>query len=477
MLTPRTVRYAGLLGAVLLALAAHLGGVRRTWQPNTNVADLLRGEHGVVMPLAWLTGIILMTGAWWLGHRLTVSTRWAYVTAGLWLLPFLLPAVLGSRDIYSYACQGSVVAAGQDPYAAGLTVLGCPWIDATAPIWRDSPAPYGPFYVLLAGAAAALGGTLAGTLLWLRAVAVAGVLLFAVCLPALARRCGVDPSRAVWTALACPLVGVHLVSGAHNDAVMVGLLVAGLTAVAAARSSRWSWGLLALGGMLLGLAVVVKVTALVVLPFAAVVVGARIRDLLLRGGTVVAAAAGALLGVSAGSGLGFGWVRGLAHSGDSIQWTSPSTAVGLAVNYLGRPFDLHLNAVPVTRVIGIVVLAVVLVVLWWRAFVHSERHLDPLLAAGLALAATVALSPVFHPWYATWPLMILAATWGAAARWLLVPCAVAAVLALPDGTSLALVTRFPGAFLMTAVVVVVVVRAVRRDRDPSHTAERAGPVG
>ena len=63
------------------------------------------------------------------------------------------------------------------------------------------------------------------------------------------------------------------------------------------------------------------------------------------------------------------------------------------------------DAVPVTRILGIAGLAVVLVVLWWRA-----RTGDPLLGAGLALAATVALAPVFHPWYATWPLAVLAAT-------------------------------------------------------------------
>ena len=34
--------------------------------------------------------------------------------------------------------------------------------------------------------------------------------------------------RAAWLALACPLVGVHLVAGAHNDAVMLGLLLLGL---------------------------------------------------------------------------------------------------------------------------------------------------------------------------------------------------------------------------------------------------------
>jgi hypothetical protein len=493
LLAPGVIRHAGLLGSVLLAVAAHLGGVRSPWRPNTDVADLLRGGQGVLMPLCWLAGITLLIGAWWAGAQRVPSTRWAYVTAGIWLLPLLLPPALGSRDIYSYACQGSALAAGKDPYAAGLTVLGCPWIESTAPIWRDSPAPYGPFFVVLAGGAAALGGSLTATLLWLRVAAVAGVLLTAVCLPALARRAGVQPARAVWLVLACPLVGVHLVSGAHNDAVMVGLLVAGLTVLAGPRvrasagpavslsagppvarsagpvggSGAWTGvGVLLGGGVLLGLAVAVKVTALVVVPFGALLAvgGAhRTRLSFTRGGVVVAAAVGALAVVSAASGLGLGWMRGLASSGDSVQWTSPSTAMGLTVDYLGRPFGLHLHAVPVTRVIGIVALAVVLVLLWWRA-----RHGDPLLGAGLALAATVVLSPVFHPWYATWPLAILAATWSPPPdqlrRRLLIPCAVAAALTLPDGTNLALVTRFPGAVVMTVVVVVAVVATVRRAR-------------
>ena len=472
-MSPPVVRYAGLAGSVLLAVAAHLGGVGPVWQPNTEVLDLLRGAHGVVMPLAWVIGIALLTTAWWAGRHVVPDTRWAYVTAGLWLLPMLLPAVLGSRDIYSYACQGAVVAAGGNPYTAGPGELGCPWLESTAPIWRDSPAPYGPLFVLLAGGAAALGGTLAGTLALLRAVAVAGVLLTAVCLPVLAGRAGVPPHRAVWWTLACPLVAVHLVSGAHNDAVMVGLLVAGLTVAATARER---WPLLIAAGALLGLAVAVKATATVVVPFAALVAAGGaggLRPLLVRGGTVVAGATAALLAVTVASGLGFGWVRGLTRSGDSRQWTSPPTAVGLTVDYLGRVFGGAWHAVPVTRVIGLVVLAVVLVALWWRA-----RHGDPLLGAGLALAATVALSPVFHPWYATWPLAVLAATWARPSPrrtpWLLVPCAVAAVLVLPDGTSLALVTRLPGALAMTGVVIVVVVFAVRRAL-ASRTTEEVAP--
>ena len=97
----------------------------------------------------------------------------------------------------------------------------------------------------------------------------------------------------------------------------------------------------------------------------------------------------------------------------------------------------------------------VLVVLWWRA-----RRGDALLGAGLALAATVVLAPVFHPWYATWPLAVLAATLRRPTLWLVVPCAVAAALCLPDGYNLALATKAQGAIVMTALVVYLAVRPI-----------------
>lgn len=483
----RLVRYTGLTGSVLLAVAAYLGGVFPTWHGGVTPVAIWRGEHGPVLLVAWLLGTALLVGAWWALRHGPPSTRWTYVTAGLWLLPLLVAPPLGSRDVYSYACQGAAYAAGRDPYAGGVAELGCPWLDSVSPMWRDSPAPYGPFFLVLAGLAAAVGATLTGTIAALRLFAVLGVLLTAACLPALARRAGVPPERALWLVLACPLVAVHLISGAHNDAVMVGLLLAGLLVVAA-RPGR-PVPLLA-GGALLGLAVAVKVTALVVLPFAllAAVAGAyRIRTLVRDGGWVAAGALAAPLAMSAFSGLGFGWIAGVARSGESVQWTSPPTAVGFAVEYAVRPFGWQPDGVPVTRTIALVVLAVILVVLWWQAWragAGDAEHPPPfrpavgrspqsrtarpvvpprraLLGAGLALAATVALAPVFHPWYALWPLAVLAAT-ASRIGWFTVPGAVASFLTLPDGTNLARFTKFPGALAMTLLVVVVAVRGVRR---------------
>ncbi|WP_255627468.1 polyprenol phosphomannose-dependent alpha 1,6 mannosyltransferase MptB [Jidongwangia harbinensis] len=482
MSRPALVRSAGLAGSVLLAVAAYAGGADRPWQPTMTPGTVLAGQSGLLAPLTWLLGTVLLTGAWWYGRTVVPSARWAYLTAALWVLPLLPVLPLGSYDVYSYACQGHALAAGLDPYAAGVQALGCPWLDAVSPTWRDAPAPYGPVFLLIAAAASALGGSLAGVLAALRVVSVLGVVLIAVSLPALTRRTGVDLKRAVWLALACPLVAVHLVSGAHNDAVMVGLLVAGLAVAARGRAA----GPLLAAGALLGLAVGVKATALVVLPFA-VLAAARagrpdpavrdpaVRDpavrepavrepAVVRWGTLVrpavlvgGGALAVLAGVSLASGLGFGWIRGLTGSGASVQWTSPSTAVGMTVNLAGQAFGAGWEAVPVTRVLGIAVLVAVLIALCWRA-----RRSDALLGAGLALAATVALAPVFHPWYLTWPLAVLAATQRRDTRWLVLPCAVAGVLCLPDGYNLALAVKTQGAVAMTALVVVLLVRRGRR---------------
>ncbi|HET6532204.1 MAG TPA: polyprenol phosphomannose-dependent alpha 1,6 mannosyltransferase MptB [Actinoplanes sp.] len=456
MARPAVIRYAGLAGSVLLAVAAYLGGARSPWQPTMTPRTVLAGENGLLLPLSWLIGTVLLVGAWWAGRTVVPSARWAYVTAALWAVPLLPMLPLGSYDVYSYACQGYLLAAGQDPYAAGAAVLGCPWLEAVSPTWRDAPAPYGPVFLVLAAAAAQLGGTLAGTVAVLRVIAVLGVVLIAVAVPVLARHCDVPPARAVWLALACPLVTIHLISGAHNDAVMVGLLVAAL-AVATRPPTAAT---LAAAGVLLGLAVGVKVTAVVVLPFVvlmAVPPRAPLRGLLRPAAVVTGSAVAALAAVSATTRLGFGWVTNLSDSGASVQWTSPPTAIGLTAGLVGRVFGAQWDPVPVTRVLGIAALVAVLAVLWWQA-----RAADPLLYAGLALAATVALAPVFHPWYATWPLAVLAATLHRDTRWLVVPCAVAAALCLPDGYNLALATRMQGAVVVTALVLFVLVRGVRR---------------
>ncbi|MGC4875012.1 polyprenol phosphomannose-dependent alpha 1,6 mannosyltransferase MptB [Micromonospora sp. DT43] len=474
-------RYAGLAGAALLTVAGYLGGALPDAPLGATPVSIWRAPNGPATLTCWLIGTALLVGAWWSLRAGAPSGRWAYVTAGLWVLPLLVAPPLGSRDVYSYACQGWTYAHGVDPYAVPVAAAGCPWVDAVAPIWRDTPAPYGPVFVLLAALAVGVGGGLTGTIVALRVIAVAGLLLAALCLPGLARATGVPTRRAAWLALAAPVIGVHLVGGAHNDAVLLGLLLCALLLVIR-RPGRPAALLVA--GALVGLAVTVKATAVVVTPFAALAaVHGRhtVRALLRDGGWLAGGLLAALLVTSALSGLGFGWVGGLTRSGDSEQWTSPPTAVGLVVDYAGALVGRDPQAVPVARAVALLLLAAVVVVLWcraWRALLApgdpaSVRARVTLHGAGLALAATVALSPVFHPWYATWPLALLALT-ATRTRWFVLPAAAAAFLALPDGTNLARFTKALGAVAMTALLLAALILPVwRRQKRPNDAQDPA----
>nr|WP_308042598.1 polyprenol phosphomannose-dependent alpha 1,6 mannosyltransferase MptB [Micromonospora sp. PLK6-60] len=469
---PRLTRWTGFAGSLLLAVAAWLGGALPDASLRTNPVKIWQGPHGPLLLSLWLVGTAALVWAWWRLRDDVPSSRWVLLTVALWVLPMLFAAPFGSRDVYAYSCQGASFAAGISPYEQGVSALPCPWLDTISYIWRDTPAPYGPLFVVIAGAVVKATGSLTASIVVFRALALGGVLLTAYALPALARRCGVSPARALWLALACPLVAMHVIGGPHNDGLMVGVLVAGLAVVASRPGRRWP---LLGGGVLLGLACAIKMTAVVVVPFAALaaIAGAfSIRSLIRDGGWVVGGAVATVVGVTYAGGLDFGWVGGLSEGGVAVAWTSPPTAVGQTVGQVARLFGAHIDALPVTRGIAVVLLAVLLVLLWFRAV----RRPDPMYHAGLALALTVALSPVVHPWYWIWPLTVLAATAPVRQKWYLVVALVSSFLILPDGTGLARYTKTPGAQLMTLLMIwaaVRLVRSARAERRPAPTpAER-----
>lgn len=466
-------RWGGFAGSLALGAAAYLGGAGYQRLPSVNPVTLLTGQKGVLLPICWVVGLALLLIAWWAGRGVVPSVRWALVTVGLWAVPVLPMLPLGSADIYAYACQGYAQFTGGDPYRGN--VQSCPWLTSMDHVWWHAPAPYGPLFLLLAAAAVGIAvnvghSSLAFAIAGMRVIALAGLALVAIAVPVLARRSGINPARAVWTVIACPLVLVHLVSGGHNDALMVGLMLAGL----AVAGYRRPFSLLA-GGVLLGLAVAVKATAVVVLPFAVLLLfdsRTSWRALVRPALQVAAGAAVALVATSVLAGGGVGWVAGLTRSDDTVAWTSPSTAVGLTIDWVAKLFGAQLHAVPFTRIVGVAVLVPVLCLLWWRT-----RGGDALTGAGLALAATVLCATVFQPWYAVWPLAVLAASRSADSeafkQWVLIPCTVAATMALPAGYNWALYTRIPGSLLITAALIAVAVWAVRRvefSRTPSGRA-------
>ncbi|GAB2940793.1 polyprenol phosphomannose-dependent alpha 1,6 mannosyltransferase MptB [Micromonospora polyrhachis] len=516
------LRMAGLAATTLMAVGAYWAGATPDADPDAALrpAGPLADSWPYWLGLAgWLTGLIALIVTWWrLGGRLrpppvsgalpgSVSLRWLLGTGALWAVPLLVAPPMGSRDVYAYACQGAVWLDGTDPYVEGVAAGGCPWVETVPPLWRDTPTPYGPLAVALAGAVVAVArmvatstdGQLLVALGLFRAVALAGSLLVAGYVPRLARLCGVDPVAAAWLGLVSPLVAVHVVAGVHNDALLVGLLLAALGMAAdrppscQTRERALRRHIVLVGaGAAVGLAIAIKVTALVALPFVillATVAGsrsqagpgttvgtprsrARLGAAARASGVVLAGAVLAFAGLSLVTGLGLGWLGALRDTGELVQWTSLPTGLGMSAGYLlrlvGRPeaFD---SAVTVARVLGFATLAAVsaaLVVRAWRATAEpgAPGRRGVLVAAGSTLAALALLSPVFYPWYGLTAIAVLA---GAVAdhRWqrrLAGVVVVLSLLVLPNGQGVAALTKLPGALLDVVLVVALIVVTVRR---------------
>ncbi|HEY2673400.1 MAG TPA: polyprenol phosphomannose-dependent alpha 1,6 mannosyltransferase MptB [Rugosimonospora sp.] len=442
----------------------------------TAASYLAAGAHprGVSAVAMWLSGTLLLGGAWLgLGRRLDrVPPRRLLVIGLSWVVTLLASAPLASRDGYAYACQGALVTHGVDPYANGIAALPCRWLPSVPSLWWHTPTPYGPVWLVLSGGAdAGSGGRLVVAIALLRVIALAGVALTAWAGHRLARTLGVDPLPAAWLGVLSPLVLVHAVSGVHNDALLAGFVVAAFAV--AARPAGMAWAAPAAravaAGALLGLAVGVKATALVALPFVVLLVaGDRRWWAIIRSGVATC------LGLAAGyaafavpSGYGLGWLAALHGTTQLIQWTSVPTGLGMAAGYLarglGRP-GLATPALTAARAAGLLVLAVALVALWLRARRQAARPGPVVVAAGVAMVATVVLAPVAFPWYLLAPLAVLAysATGDRARYRLALVTAGLALLVLPDGTGLAALTKLPGALLDTALVVTVLVALLRR---------------
>lgn len=491
------LRTAGLAATVLMAAGAYGSGALPGADPDAGLRSAGWTPHWSYWAglAAWLVGLVLLAAVWWrLGRTLRTSNgptpvRWLLVTGVLWALPLLLAPPLASRDIYAYACQGAIWLDGADPYAVGVGTGGCPWIHAVPPLWRDTPTPYGPLAVAVSGAVVALARTLPvaehGQLIAVvglfRLVALAGGGLVAAALPRLARACGVDPAAAVWLGLVSPLAAVHIASGAHNDALTVGLVAAALAIVAAPAASRRPKASATVAGVLLALAAAVKVTAVVAVPFVVLLAVARSRrtgrglpaaDLVRSGIAVAVAGAAGFAGLTGAVGLNLGWLGALAGTGRLVQWTSLPTGVGMAVGYLlrvaGRP-EAFGTAVAVARVLGLVALvAAAAALVWqaarWAAGPAARAPRGVVTACGAAFAAVAILSPVFYPWYGLAAIVLLAAAvtdhrWRAG---LAVATLALCFLVLPDGLGVAVLTKLPGALLDAVVVAALLVVGARR---------------
>lgn len=355
--------------------------------------------------LCFVIGVLLMSLGWLgvIGHmRRRVGTersrlKWLLLVTVLWSIPLLLSPIQLSTDAYSYAAQGDMASLGIDPSAHGPNALpnhaNNPFWRAADPVWRDAPAPYGPVSVGLAKATVTLTGFDVSRAVWgFRALATAGVVLtgFGVFLIARTRR--VSAPIALALAVANPVVLIHLIGGAHNDSLMMGLLVVGIAAFERGRK------LLAV--VLVTLAVTVKLPAVLALAFIAYQWKGKDVDWRRRlvGFPIVGAISAALIAVLClVVGIGLGWITAMSSTGKVDSTFALFTKLGFLasdlLNAIGIPVD-PLSALPVARGLGLLVAAVSIV-----ALIIKSPVLGVARSTGLAILVLILCGPVLWPWY------------------------------------------------------------------------------
>jgi alpha-1,6-mannosyltransferase len=430
----RRTRLFGATGTVLMAIGALGAGARPVVQDPTFGVRLLNLPSRIqtVSLTMTTTGAVMMTLAWLMLGRFALGPRRMSRsqldrTLLLWALPLLIAPPMYSKDVYSYLAQSQIARIGLDPYKVGPAPgLGLDHVFTLSvpSLWRDTPAPYGPLFLWIGrGISALTGENIVAAVLCHRLVVLLGVGLIVWATPRLAQRCGVAEVSALWLGPCNPLLFMHLVAGIHNEAPMLGLMLAGtefaLRGIEGVRAGVWRvpprpLGMLVLGTVLIALSSQIKLPSLLAVGFVGMALAWR------WGGTVKAfLAASCSLGaislivmavIGWASGLGFGWLFTLGTANVVRSWMSPPTLIALGTGQVGILLGLgdHTTAVlGLTRGIGVIIIAILVT---WLLLAVFRGRLHPVGGLGVALGATVLLFPVVQPWYLLWAIIPLA-TW------------------------------------------------------------------
>ena len=399
----------------------------RTWR--ISLPMLPDDGHGPFTAIVFVACVVLLAIAW-IGLVLRVErshapdrlrTRAVVLFCALVFVPILAGPPLLSSDVYSYGAQGDMVNHGFDPSKDSLTNLRYgDYVAMTDPVWRSPQrrgadpttqggSPYGPVQMGLAAALVDAGGhNPAVTAFLFKIVAALFVALAGWAITDIARRHGMSPPVALALAIANPIVAIHLVGGAHNDAVMLGLLLAG---IALAERNRYVLAI-----------VLMSAAALVKLPAAAGIVfvawnrpgiGAAVKDR-------VRAVTGAL-GISvvftlvacAVVGVGLGFIGAMRNTGSTTGTLSFVTQSGYVVSHALQAIGINASDkrwVDGFRLVGLGAAGLLSLWLLW----HSPRF-GTLRSLGLCLLAVILLGPVVWPWYLAPIFAILFAA--GAGRW------------------------------------------------------------
>jgi alpha-1,6-mannosyltransferase len=314
------------------------------------------------------------------------------------LAAFAVAPVLLSHDVYSYVDYARLgVRHGLDPYAH--PPLAAPADPAFAHVtWTETESAYGPLFTLATYPLAWLPVGVAVAVL--KAAAALSVLGIAVLVSRMAAWRGADPLRAAAFVALNPLVLVHVVGGAHNDALTMLLATLAVAAILSARELS--------GGAALLAAIATKSSAAFLAPFALLgsvrnsaptgrkpvhVSGFRPVGRLLLGALVAAVAVGVLAWLV----FAWDWLHGFELAGNNQHKTSYLSIPKL----LARASGLSPSVTRPAAAILFAALVAYLLVWTWRGGDWVRA------AAWTAFALLLATSWLL-PWYLLWPLPLVA---------------------------------------------------------------------
>ena len=354
-----------------------------------------------------VTGMVLLVTAWF---RLRLSLyhsvkHWAICL--IWSAPLLFAPPTFSHDAYGYAALGWLLRNGLSPYEHSISVLPGAFADQFAWAWRYDTSMYPPLSLqIFHGVVALAQNDPYVSAVAMRIPALIGVALIVSLLPRVAQRIGADPQLTAWFATINPILIIDLVGGAHNDALMMGMVVLAL------------W--LATDNRFIPAAVVVGVAATIKQPailaaYAVALIGHPWltfgwRDSLRSLGRLIAATGIAALtfaGITQLTGLGYGWIYAADVPGKIVTIAPFSLlAAGLSalLTWLGHPEVGELLASG-TRALGLVLTAGVM--LWLGLGIGRRQPVTFLSWSWLAFAFG-GLS--LHSWYLTWGGLLLPLT-------------------------------------------------------------------
>ncbi len=315
-----------------------------------------------------------------------ISKRFAIGLVGaLHVIVFAGPILL-STDVFSYIAYARMgVEHGINPYLHGpLSIAGDPIYHYVGQDWKHVATAYGPLYTLISYPLAPLGVT--GALWGMKLEA----LLASSGTLALTWRCararGFDPVPALLAVGANPLYIVYGLGGAHNDLIMMLLMMAAVSLTLAGRDAPAAATVVA--------GALVKATVAALLPFM-VLSRRRLTPIV---GAVAALVLGALIGYAVFGIHGIDVVSALNRDAAFVSTDSFPTEIA---HLLGKP-----GIFPVDHDLLKVALVAIVLHLMWRTW----RGYDWVAASGWALLAIAVTSTWLLAWYILWPLPLAVVT-------------------------------------------------------------------